>query len=1318
MAAEQSKSGLLHDLAEEFIERHRKGERPSLREYLDKHPALADEIREVFPAMALMENIALPDGSDGRAAAPGAPGSAVSPPLQQLGDFRIIREIGRGGMGVVYEAEQVSLGRHVALKVLPHAALADARHKARFEREAKAAAKLHHTNIVPVFGVGEHDGLPYYAMQFIQGLGLHEVIAELRRMQPGSGPGAPGWSASPGAPGETRTPPYRRWAADRAANAANVARSLLSRRFDATPQVTEDARPNEGSGPREAPTEASLTPVSFLDGSSLSSSSVLFPGQGEPFHQSETGKASYWRSVARIGVQVANALDHAHSQGVLHRDIKPSNLLLDTQGTVWITDFGLAKTTDQDNLTSPGDVLGTFRYMPPERFNGQGDARSDLYSLGLTLYELLTLQPAFNEADRTKLIHQVCHDEPRRPRKLNRGVPRDLETIVLKAIARDPARRYQSAAEMAGDLRRFEEDRPIRARRVSEAERFWRWCRRNPVPAVLAAAVVLLLVIVAVGASVSAVRFRDIAQREQRARADADQALVQIYVANGTRCADDGDQYGALLWFAEALRKEEGDPEREEVHRRRLALVLRQGPQLEQAWARSASSHFASFSPDGRRVLTPDSRSPSRGAARVWDIRTGEPISPPMEHAGDVHKASFSPDGRWVVTAGIDGTARVWDATSGAPITPPCLHGQRVNDVVFSPDGRRFVTASHDKTARVWDAKTGEPITPPLPHEDVVQQASFSPDGQHVATASDDSTAQVWDATTGKRAGPALKHGSQLQGAWFSPDGRQILTASNDRSARLWDSATGQPLARPMMHQGQVYHAAFSPKGDRIVTASHDTTARLWDARTGELMTRPLQHASRVSYAVFSPDGKQVATASEDGVARVWDAVTGEPRTTALRDNSDMRQVHFSADGRRLLTAGATTRIWRLTEGEGRQVLKHAQAIHWAGFSPDGRCVLTASSDRTAQLWDAVTAKPLAAFKHQEAVSQAVFSPDGRRVLTACGDGTARIWDATTGAEVVPALKHQPNVQQAQFSPDGACIVTAGEDGTARLWDAATGSPLGQPMSHKESILAASFSPDGRRIVTASFDGSARVWDAVTGHALTSPLHLGAGYVVYHAVFSPDGRLVATAAGSMQGKEGFARLWDAATGQPLAQPLAQPLGPSFAHNAAYVFRVAFSPDGRRVLTAGSDSTAQVWDAATGDRALPPLRHAAPVQFAAYSSDGRWIVTASWDQTARVWDARTGQPVTPALPHKHHVYHAAFSPDGRRVVTASLDGTAQLWDLSPDPRPVSELVSQAQLLANRRIDSTGGMVRLEVAVARRLWQTLQPRSPRDLVPEGD
>jgi serine/threonine protein kinase len=223
-----------------------------------------------------------------------------------------------------------------------------------------------------------------------------------------------------------------------------------------------------------------------------SSATIRLPGQAETSTLCASD-GQYWQSVARVGVQVAEALAHATSQGVLHRDIKPSNLLLDRTGNVWVSDFGLAKAeTDRENVTHTGDIVGTLRYMAPERFNGQGDLRSDVYSLGLTLYELLVLRPAFDESNRNRLIRQVMHDEPVRPRKFDRTVPRDPETVVLKAIARHPAQRYQTHAEMAEDLRRFIEDRPIKARRVSETEKFLRWCRRNPLPAWLLAGLVLV----------------------------------------------------------------------------------------------------------------------------------------------------------------------------------------------------------------------------------------------------------------------------------------------------------------------------------------------------------------------------------------------------------------------------------------------------------------------------------------------------------------------------------------------------------------------------------------------------------------------------------------------------------------------------------------------------------------------------------------------------------------------------------------------------------------------------------------------------------
>ncbi len=489
LSGSSARDVLLTRLADEFAARYRIGERPPLQEYIDRYPELADDIRELFPAMVEIEQVREDHQEAGeQGAAP--PASA----LEQLGDFRILREVGKGGMGIVYEAEQVSLGRHVALKVLPRSMLLDARAKRRFEREAKSAARLHHTNIVPVFGVGEQDGLPYYVMQFIQGLGLDAVLEELKNLHLGAtktgtvlGGGLRlSRNVGPAAhhPGSEKPLPCGEL------TAAHVARSLLTGAFE--PATDEPNQDHVGEDRPVATVDTAprppAAPLSVSDSFTLSSSSVVLPTRGRDGSKSRQRKASYWQSVASIGAQVAEALEYAHKQGVLHRDIKPSNLLLDTQGTVWVADFGLAKADDQQNLTHTCDILGTLRYMPPEAFEGKTDARSDVYALGLTLYEMLAFRPAFDEKERNRLIKQVTHAEPSRLGKVNRAVPQDLETIVHKAIDKDPKQRYASAEAMAEDLHRFIADEPIKARRTSATERLSRWCRRNPMIAGLTAA--------------------------------------------------------------------------------------------------------------------------------------------------------------------------------------------------------------------------------------------------------------------------------------------------------------------------------------------------------------------------------------------------------------------------------------------------------------------------------------------------------------------------------------------------------------------------------------------------------------------------------------------------------------------------------------------------------------------------------------------------------------------------------------------------------------------------------------------------------------
>jgi serine/threonine-protein kinase len=409
-----------------------------------------------------------------------APAAAVAAGIAvpaELGDYRVLREVGRGGMGVVYEAVQVSLGRRVALKVLPFAAALDAKQLQRFRNEAQAAAQLHHTNIVPVYGVGCEHGIHFYAMQYIEGRPVAALIAEQRQ------------SAG---------------VEDRGSSVEDRGSSMEDR---GSKMEDGGSTPPGLSDPRRTDALSAI-----LD----PRSSILDP------------PSSSYRAAARIGVQVAEALAYAHRQGILHRDIKPSNLLLDAQGTVWVTDFGLAKAEGGDELTRSGDVIGTFRYLAPERFEGLSGPRNDIYSLGATLYEMLTLRPAFDAADRPRLIERVMRGERPRPRQLDSRIPGDLETIVLKAMAPDPADRYPSAEALAEDLGRFLLDRPIQARRARLWERSWRWCRRNRVVAGLLTTAVML----AVGLAVLALMLWD---RQQQAEAALREAGRQRQAAEERR---------------------------------------------------------------------------------------------------------------------------------------------------------------------------------------------------------------------------------------------------------------------------------------------------------------------------------------------------------------------------------------------------------------------------------------------------------------------------------------------------------------------------------------------------------------------------------------------------------------------------------------------------------------------------------------------------------------------------------------------------------------------------------------------------------------
>ncbi|MCP4189175.1 MAG: serine/threonine protein kinase [Planctomycetaceae bacterium] len=505
LTAENPHRDPVEELAAEFVERRRDGDRITIDDFARAHPDFAEEIQELFPAIVAMERLNRRVQHDSRPLV-----SKQEINIEQLGDFRVIGEIARGGMGIVYEAEQVSLGRRVAVKVLPKQALRGEKDVQRFHREAQTSSKLHHTNIVPVFGVGEQDGMHYIVMQCIQGVGLDEIISELKRLMLGS----TGTSSQQADFDDARSSYVKR-------NAAALLNEKL--RQDSLTSVDGDTD--------SAVAQSLLSTSRVTDGVPSAEYNRLKTSDPPQTFSPITARinADYWKNVALIGVQVSNALQYAHTHQTLHRDVKPGNLLLDGEGVVWVADFGLAKAVEQDDVTWTGDIVGTLSYMAPERFHGDCDERSDIYGLGLTLYELLTFERAFEGRDRVALMHRVAHEILPSPRRRNPGIPRDLETIVMKAAARDPIDRYQSAGDLATDLQCFIDDRPIKARRVNVAEQLLRWCRRNRAVASLTATVAALLVIVSIITTSGYLRESAQRYRAESSERMALEALDKIY---------------------------------------------------------------------------------------------------------------------------------------------------------------------------------------------------------------------------------------------------------------------------------------------------------------------------------------------------------------------------------------------------------------------------------------------------------------------------------------------------------------------------------------------------------------------------------------------------------------------------------------------------------------------------------------------------------------------------------------------------------------------------------------------------------------------
>jgi WD40 repeat protein/serine/threonine protein kinase len=1124
-------------LAEEFFERRRRGEAVTAEDYAARHPEWAERIREMFPALLLLENLK-PGSEDRTGTINGSTSEPATTTFESLGDYRILREVGRGGMGVVYEAIQESLGRHVALKVLPLHGRIDPIQIERFRLEARSAARLHHTHIVPVHGVGVHEGVHYYAMQFIQGHGLDVILDDLRRLR---------GEEVPSPHGDDRT------AAEAQASLA-VARSLLDG------EGAQSTRPeNEREGRRyDRPHSRGLT-----------------PSHASPLSRST--EPTYYRAVVRLCVQVAEALAHAHAQGVLHRDIKPSNLLLDADGSVWITDFGLAKLEGSDGPTRTGDIVGTLRYMAPERFEGWSDPRSDVYGLGITLYELLTLRPAFEAATRVALIERVVKDSPVPPRRRDARIPRDLETIVLKAITKEPGERYATAQALAQDLNLFLEGKPIRARRTSLPEQAWRWCRRSPLATALAV-VSMLAVVSLVGLGVGLV---------YHAKLESVRYFNNILLAESQwNDSNSGRAEQLLDDCVPRLRGWEWHYLKRQCHTD--LMTIPDPPTQTQAMG-------VAFSPDGRHVAATGYED---NQVRIWDRHTGvlvKELRCPTADALMAEGLAYSPDGKLLATTSGSalkpGAVIVWDAVIWKQYRLfPGACGQSAN-VAFSPDGERLAAVSGEWRSRpkltIWNVKTGEKI------REIEGAAgemgwiglSFSPDGRSIATASgkldqdstvnEPGTVQVWNSWSGDLI-RTLRQPSPLTSVAYSPDGTRLATTAHDRTLRIWDSESGKELATLRGHNQVCFKVAFSPDGKSLATVSEDNSAKLWDAVTLQERITLRGHKREVHGVAFSRDSLWLATASMDRTIKIWDA-TQERSALTIHDQRDaVLGLSFDSKGRQIAAAGtdATVRIYDADSGRMvRQFVSLKDPIWSVAYSPESNVIATGSGhwlkpDVRGQitLWDTSTGEVIGRMRAHAGLAKSVaFSPDGKHIASAGGEhfkepGVVKVWDTATGAEILRCEGHSAGLNQVAYSPDGQFLASTGWDNLVIVWDPKTGRRL-FTLKHQSYVITVAFNAEGTRLASAGMDGVVRVWSTATGQ----------------------------------------QVYD------------------FRGHKSIVWCLAFSPDGSRAVSGGDDGTVKVWDATTGQEALTLRGHQGAVMAVAFSPDGHHIASASKDGTVKIWD---------------------------------------------------------------------------------------------------
>jgi WD40 repeat protein/serine/threonine protein kinase len=1065
--------------------------------------------------------------------------SAAEEPGSRIGPYKLLQQIGEGGFGIVFMAEQKTpVQRRVALKIVKPGM--DSRQVlARFEAERQALAMMDHPNVAKVLDAGATEtGRPYFVMDLVKGIPITQFCDEHQL------------------------------------------------------------------APRER---------------------------------------------LKLFLPVCHAVQHAHQKGIIHRDIKPNNILIaeyDEQAIPKVIDFGVAKAmgpslTEKTLFTEFGQLVGTVDYMSPEQAKLNQldiDTRSDIYSLGVLLYELLTGSTPF---DRHRL-RSVAFDEMLRiireedppkpstrlstsvtlpslaaqrrvePSRLSSLLCGELDWIVMKCLEKDRSRRYESASSLAADIDAYLTDKPVQACPPTAAYQVERFFRRNRTALGTAALVTASLVIGIVVITWQAVRATN---AETQARVNERRALVNELEATQQR-----DKVRSL-----------NDDLRETLYAAHMNLAKR-------AWDEGGCDHALELL---KRHQPEPGEIDRRGFEWFYLHRLCHSDLLTIKGDGStVNSVAYSPDGTQLA-AGLDsGLVTLWDARTGQHRFSLAGHTQPVSSVAYSPDGTLIVSGSRGSDRgrplpgelKIWNAESGRELLTLSPAGQV-RCVCFTPNGDCVAAGMKNGVA-LWTVPSGELRLTIRDPLGEVNSVACSSDGKRLAAGgghgSNDDTAQLtiWDLSSGQMLFDLGGHEGHIWSVAFSRDGSRLASGSWDHSVKIWDVVSGHELTTFKEHAAAVFAVAFSPDGQRVASGSGDATAKIWNTDSGVELLTIHGYNPALYSLAFSPGGDRLASAnGNLIKVWDATRSQECSTLKDSAGV----------------------------------------IISLAFSPSGERLVTAGGPAT-RIWDVKTGQEI--ATIHHPDVQRGfrifsvAFSPDGKLVATGGalaynENGSHRgavltIWDAETGKLIRTLCGHNDAILDVAFSPDGRRLATASLDTTVRIWDAASGQGVFT--FRGHERPVMSVAFSPDGKRL-----SSGGQKTRIKVWDSETGDEL-----------FAIDDT-ANDLAFSPDGNRLANASNGPVVKIWDATSGKEMVRLKGHATGAEKIAFSPDGRRLATASGGLMVKVWDAANGEELLTLRGHTDWLRVVAFSPDGRLLASGASDGMAKIWNATPmsDESPITK-----------------------------------------------